>query len=111
MLIMYRFGAKRESKQANIAPGPGAYDTRPSIGNEGVKPTMSSRITPSASAKTLATPGPGTYEPSIIKHKAPAYRLGTENRTKEKVKTEPLPGPGSYEPNYKISKSNLPKWK
>lgn len=99
----------------SATPGPGTYDTRSFVGTEGIKPSISSRVTESASTKSLVLPGPGDYDPSLNKHRAPAYGLGRETRVEKQGtmgnrKVE-VPGPGSYEPNYKVSKSNLPKWK
>eukprot|EP00826_Nyctotherus_ovalis_P035878 TRINITY_DN3121_c0_g1_i33.p1 TRINITY_DN3121_c0_g1~~TRINITY_DN3121_c0_g1_i33.p1 ORF type:complete len:223 (-),score=30.16 TRINITY_DN3121_c0_g1_i33:237-905(-) len=112
----YSFGKSPQIKSAvSTTPGPGAYDTKSFIGTEGIKPSISSHVTESASTKSLVLPGPGTYDPPLSKHRAPAYKLGTEERAKKqstkKNKEEEVPGPGSYEPNYKVGKSNLPKWK
>lgn len=76
-----------------------------------MKPSIRSRILESASTKSLNLPGPGTYDPGIAKPRAPAYKLGTEKKSKETIVGKEVPGPGSYEPNFKVSKGNLPKWR
>lgn len=78
-------------------PGPGQYDAKPIIGNEGIKSIIHPRLKESQSAASLKTPGPGTYDPELIK-KAPSYAIGKSQRTKEKTTTGP--GPGVYDPQY-----------
>jgi len=106
-----RFGKSEEKRiTTSTMPGPGTYDTKPIIGSEGIKPTISSRVAKLAPTKSLTTPGPGTYAPGINKYKAPAYKLGTAKRTKDEQTKDNI-GPGSYNPSYRISEINLPKWK
>lgn len=106
-----RFGRSKEKEMmASTMPGPGAYDAKPIIGNEGIRHSISSRMTEAAPTKSLVLPGPGTYDPGIIKYKAPAYKLGAAKRTKDKSIQDDI-GPGSHEPNYKITETSLPKWK
>ncbi len=57
------------------SPGPGAYNLKGSIGNEGVRPTISARTGGTAAlGGTLYSPGPGAYSPGMVRGGSPSYR-------------------------------------
>lgn len=55
------------------------------------------------------TPGPGAYTLERLKNEAPAYRLGTEQRSTRS--REKVPGPGAYDPTDRLSKGGAPGWR
>lgn len=55
-------------------------------------------------------PGPGSYMPSDVKNKAPAYKLGTGQRGVVDKESKLVPGPGSYEPMDRAVRGSAPGW-
>ena len=52
-------------------------------------------------------PGPGAYEgkDAAVKHSAPAYKIGTGEKTSKDMTTrKEVPGPGQYSPDSKQGK-------
>eukprot|EP01022_Parablepharisma_sp_SALTPOND_P028428 TRINITY_DN70947_c1_g1_i1.p1 TRINITY_DN70947_c1_g1~~TRINITY_DN70947_c1_g1_i1.p1 ORF type:complete len:351 (+),score=11.20 TRINITY_DN70947_c1_g1_i1:560-1612(+) len=106
-----RFGQKLSSGKAEAAaPGPGAYNTKSTIGAGGVKPSISGRRPDTAASYSSYVPGPGAYSPSAPKGGMPAYRVGTAQRTRHDKEAGFVPGPGAYNPMDKIAKSTTPGW-
>lgn len=92
------------------APGPGAYNTKSSIGAGGVKTSISGRRPDTAATYSTHVPGPGAYSPSVPKGGMPAYRVGTAPRSKQDKEAGLVPGPGAYNPADKIAKTATPGW-
>lgn len=102
------------------SPGPGAYNLKGSIGNEGVRPTISSRKSTGALGATSYAPGPGAYSPSVPRDNGPAYRyspllslsLGSAQRGTVDKESKLVPGPGAYDPAEKTAsgKSSAHGW-
>jgi len=108
------FGKSKRDGPAKVkvVPGPGAYDSKPRVGKEGKKFSLSGR--PKSCEKTRnASPGPGAYNQSkeIIEEKPKNIKFGNEKRESEIVKLK-VPGPGQYETLEvaKKLKSSSPKW-
>ena len=102
-------GKSTYGNNASNSPGPGAYNMKSAIGNEGSRVIICGR--PQTAGNSAAyVPGPGTYLPTDIKSKAPAYRLGTEQRGKIDKEARLIPGPGSYEPMDKATRGTAPGW-
>jgi hypothetical protein len=95
-------------------PGPGAYEIKGVIGNEGPKRSLAGRFKIDLTAKELnQKPGPGAYSPSVncsIKQ-SPAFKVGTSTREKyylkDKFKYE-LPPPNIYDPDFHKVKQRSP---
>jgi Sperm-tail PG-rich repeat len=97
-----------------LVPGPGAYEIKSVIGNEGPKRSLAGRFKIDLQAKELNyKPGPGQYTPSVnfaIKQ-SPNYKIGTSIREKYYLKDKfihDLPPPNIYNPNYEKIKSKAP---
>ncbi len=107
----YRFGTKYATGKAEAtAPGPGAYNTKSTIGAEGVKPTISGRRPETAATYNTHVPGPGAYSPSAPRGGMPAYRVGTAPRARQDKEAGLVPGPGAYNPADKLARSSVPGW-
>ena len=112
----YTFGLKLKGKNYNtLAPGPGAYNFRQLIGQEGTKITMGKKLNYDA-INDKSTPGPGAYKESRInfyKKQSPTPKLGKSKRLFELLNINSNPGPGQYSfiegENYTKVKS--PSWK
>jgi len=91
-------------------PGPGSYDAKVIIGNDGPKKSMTSRRPDSASAAGRDTPGPGTYELRVVQN-APAYRLGSSQRSFLSKEALNMPGAGTYNPNDRAVRPLSPGWR
>lgn len=107
-----RLGGKpADSGNASSSPGPGAYNLKGAIGNEGPKVLISGRpgTAGNAAASTLG-PGPGSYMPGDVKSKAPSYRLGTAQRGREDREAQLVPGPGSYNPADNVARGGTSGW-
>lgn len=104
-------------------PGPGSYAIKELIGREGPKSTMVPRRPNSAYESSRAAPGPGSYSAtefgkpntyvlSGTGRGAPAYKIGTENRSNFLGGYNRNPGPGSYAPTDRVmsNKINPPGW-
>lgn len=99
-------GVERRPK----TPGPGTYEAKKVMGNEGPKISMS--FNRPATAFRNETPGPGTYMPALTnKNKSPEYKIGTSKREIVNKEAKMKPGPGAYEGD-KIgpTKSKAPQW-
>ena len=108
----FSFGKEeRGNKSRPKTPGPGAYEAKKSMGNEGPKIAMSF-VRPNTAFKN-ENPGPGTYLPNttFTKNKSPEYRIGTSKRETVDKETRLKPGPGAYQPD-KISliRPHSPNW-
>ena len=88
--------AMKKTLDANVTPGPGAYDHKPqAFGNHkfamGIKLKESSSMT--------AVPGSGQYDPqhkSILKS-LPAFSIANRLDGKGKGSQSVIPGPGAYD--------------
>lgn len=109
--MLDRFGGKPSAgNNSTSSPGPGAYNVKGAIGNEGPKVAISGRPVTAGSA-TAYVPGPGAYVTHDIKSKAPSYRLGTEQRGRDDKEMSQIPGPGSYNPLDKSIRETTPGWR
>jgi hypothetical protein len=95
-------------------PGPGAYEIKTVIGNEGPKRSLAGRFKIDMTAKELSQkPGPGAYTPSVnySAKQSPAFKVGTSTREKyylkDKFKYE-LPPPNIYNPDFQKVKQKSP---
>merc|ERR1712048_992379 len=89
----------------NVAPGPGAYETKGSL--EGPMFSVQGRIR-KVKLRARSLPGPGTYDPSAssnFNHEstskyATSTKVGFGTSTREDMiakHQKPAPGPGAYE--------------
>lgn len=98
-------GKRRPLSSRNPNPGPGAYSytDRVSTPAWGMRGKCKNR-------DSNDTPGPGQYDPlsQTIKEKAPAIRIGTEEKiANDKTTKRIVPGPGQYDnPKVKIIKAS-----
>ena len=112
----YTFGAKLKGRNHHtFAPGPGAYNFKSLMGQEGTKITMGLKLNNTIDQGNN-TPGPGAYRESIInfyKKKPPYAKLGKSKRMFEMIKMNTNPGPGqySYLESEKFTKVTSPSWK
>ena len=90
-----------------IVPGPGTYDIKQIVGNDGPKKSLAGRFKVDLVRKELDyKPGPAQYSPSasFSQRTSPNYRIGSSLREKyylaDKYKHE-LPPPNIYSPDYK----------
>eukprot|EP00347_Sterkiella_histriomuscorum_P007720 403347820 len=96
------------------APGPGQYEFKSIIGNEGHKKTLSYRFTHDLTTKEHnMKPGPGQYAPEIMPviKSSPKYRIGTSTRDNFYLKDKfihELPPPNGYHPKYENTRRNSP---
>lgn len=97
-----------------LVPGPGAYEIKGVIGNEGPKRSLAGRFKIDLQAKELLSkPGPGQYTPQVsysVKQ-SPNYKIGTSVREKYYLKDKfihELPPPNIYNPNYDKVKNKSP---
>lgn len=104
----YSFAKKYKRKEV-IIPGPGAYNTKAVVGNEGSSAIMCGRRLSTVSSCTLHSPGPASYTPHAIKANVAAFKIGKEPRIKNEVKA--TPGPGTYNPLSKSFRASTPMWK
>jgi hypothetical protein len=88
-------------------PGPGTYEIKQVVGNEGPKRSLAGRFKVDLTSKELAfKPGPGQYSPTANASlkSSPNYRIGSSLREKyylaDKFKHE-LPPPNIYDPDFK----------
>jgi len=95
-------------------PGPGAYEIKPVVGQEGPKKSLAGRFKIDLTAKELAyKPGPGQYTPhtNFSAKASPNYRIGTSTREKYYLKDKfihELPPPDSYNPDYLKTRQKAP---
>lgn len=92
-------------------PGPGQYEAKKIMGNDGPKIGMSFHRPLSQMGNK--NPGPGTYQPNLTnKNKSPEYRIGTSKREIVDKETRLKPGPGTYYPDkVEYVKNKAPQWK
>jgi hypothetical protein len=83
----FGFGSGNRDSGENIKaknfPGPGNYQLKPLVGNEGLKSSMHRTIDYKPENKEQSyKPGPGNYNPNINAsiRAEPAYKLGTSSR-------------------------------
>ncbi len=95
-------------------PGPGTYNLKQVVGNEGPKRSLAGRFKVDLTAKELGyKPGPGQYSPnaSFSAKASPNYRIGSSLREKyylqDKFKHE-LPPPNIYNPDFQKTKHKAP---
>ncbi|CDW79820.1 UNKNOWN [Stylonychia lemnae] len=108
--------SKRDGQinSSSILPGPGQYELRSIVGNEGPKNSLSYRYKVDQKAKEdLLKPGPGQYAPELnqVIKQSPNYKIGTSKREsyylKERDRTL-LPPPNVYRPQFEKIKRNAP---
>ena len=100
----------REKSERPKTPGPGQYQLKPTIGNDGPKITISNyRPLSSMPSSRLMIPGPGQYNSNLNdRQKSPSYKIGSSKRNDNSKYLEYIPGPGQYSPANKTV-SNRPK--
>jgi hypothetical protein len=62
----FRFGSRAGGSKTEAGrgvPGPGSYDLKHLVGNEGIKSSLTARRPDSASYYGRNVPGPGAYSP------------------------------------------------
>ncbi len=94
----FSFGKEnRVRSERPKTPGPGTYQFKTCIGNEGPKITISNwRPLSSVASAANLTPGPGQYQSNLNdKPKSPSYRIGSSKRSVLNKNVE-FPGPGTY---------------
>ena len=96
------------------SPGPGQYNIKSAIGDQGQKNTISGRFKIDLTMKEVRLkPGPGEYTPQtrVTLKTSPGFRVGTSIREKyylkDKYKYE-LPPPTSYDPKLETIKRTSP---
>jgi len=109
----FSFGKELRTKSDRPkTPGPGTYQFRTCIGNEGPKITISSwRPLSSVASAANFTPGPGQYDSNLNdKTKSPSYRIGSSKR--DNKNRNDFPGPGSYSTLNRSTSNrpNSPTW-
>jgi hypothetical protein len=107
-------GKPATGNNASGSPGPGAYNLKGAIGNEGPKVVIGGRPGTAGSGTagnaTVNVPGPGSYAPIDIKSKGPSYRLGTAQRGRDEKEARLVPGPGSYNLEDNAVRGSTPGW-
>lgn len=103
-----------QSPSRLLVPGPGAYNIKQVVGNEGPKRSLAGRFKIDLAAKELNyKPGPNLYTPSTTfsAKTSPNYRIGSSLREKyylaDKYKHE-LPPPNIYNPDFQKTRSKAP---
>lgn len=107
----FSFGKElRGQNERPKTPGPGTYQLRACVGNEGPKISISGyRPLSSMSSNRNNMPGPGTYSTNFNdRPKSPSYRIGSSKRAGNNREAELIPGVGAYSP-LNMSLSNRPK--
>jgi hypothetical protein len=105
----FSFGKENRSQSARVkTPGPGTYQTKNFIGNEGPKITISG-VRPQSSIITgNLNPGPGAYNSNLNdKTNNPSYGFGKSKRKTNNKEAELVPGAGTYSPQ---NNSGYPSW-
>lgn len=108
----FSFGKEKrcQSSRPNT-PGPGSYQQKNFIGNDGPKISISFNrpLTSSGSTRNML-PGPGAYDSNLNdKAKSPSYRFGNSERFRKNKESESIPGAGAYSP-LNISQTKSPTW-
>lgn len=105
----YSFGKEVRNQTARPkTPGPGTYQAKNFIGNEGPKISISSVRPQSAMGTDNKNPGPGQYNSNLNdKLKSPSYRFGSSKRRTNNKEAELVPGAGSYNPQ---ERAKSPTW-
>jgi len=97
-----------------MVPGPGTYEIKGVVGQEGPKRSLAGRFNIDLVAKELNyKPGPGQYTPQInySAKVSPNYKIGTSLREKYYLKDRfkhELPPPNIYHPNFENTKNKSP---
>lgn len=106
--VKYSFGKEPRSQSARPkTPGPGTYQAKSFIGNDGPKISISS-VRPLTSMSRGDNPGPGQYNSNLNdKLKSPSYRFGSSKRKTNNKEAELVPGAGSYNPQ---ERTKSPTW-
>jgi hypothetical protein len=88
----------RSKNERPKTPGPGSYQLRDLIGNDGPKISISSFRPISAKVNSdNLQPGPGAYNSNLSdKLKSPSYGFGISQRKNNNKEAEIIPGVGSY---------------
>ena len=113
-----KFSFGKEARGTQIrprTPGPGAYNTRTYIGNDGPKISMSGKFgyDPSMGDQKYV-PGPGQYSSNnygYLRIKSPSYKIGTAKRG-GLYNSVDNPGPGQYSTNNStnFTRPKTPSW-
>lgn len=95
-----------------LTPGPGQYNIKQKVGNEGPKITLSNyRPLSSSTAHANGIPGPGQYNPNMNnRNRSPTYRIGSSKRDGIYKHLEKNPGPGQYTPSH-TQRPKSPSWR
>lgn len=107
----FSFGKEPRSQSARPnTPGPGTYQQKNFIGNDGPKISISNvRPLSSSGSSSNLLPGPGAYQTNLNDKKtAPKYGFGSAKRINENKEAILVPGAGAYTP-LNVSMSNRPK--
>ena len=106
--VKYSFGKEmRGNGNRPKTPGPGTYQSRNFIGNDGPKITISQQRPMSGIGETNQV-GPGAYESNLNdRMKSPSYGFGTGKRNNRNKEQENVPGAGSYQPGETLKS---PEW-
>ena len=102
----YSFGLKFKHCAKRATPGPGAYEFKGNIGNEGAKYTIVPRRNPINVSISISSPGPAIYN-SLRPSSSPRYRIGTSLQRELYTNIEQIPGPGTYDPKYGNNSSRV----
>ncbi|CDW84498.1 UNKNOWN [Stylonychia lemnae] len=115
----YGFGSSKreesnEKSKTNIL-GPGAYDSRSFIGNEGRQNSISPKLDQGFKLRESRNlPGPGSYDQNqsaqILKN-SPSFKIGTSKRSDSVIKERmSKPDPTAYSPNDSYTKQTSAKF-
>jgi len=107
-----KFGSDGKLKGTrSFTPGPGNYDHKQYLGNDGKKITITGKASLNKSLSDF--PGPGAYQPKIetFKPTAKGFKIFNPSRSGKDFRKD-LPGPGHYKPkNHTLSNiKHVPKW-
>ena len=107
--MKYSFGKEMRSQTARPkTPGPGTYQIKNFIGNDGPKIHISSVRPLTSMGNSGNQPGPGAYNSNLNdKLKSPSYGFGSSKRNNSNKEAERVPGAGSYNPT---ERGKSPTW-
>ena len=99
----------RSQNERPKTPGPGSYQLKNIIGNDGPKISISTfRPASSMGTPNNLQPGPGAYNSNLsYKIKSPSYGFGSSQRKNNNKEAEIIPGVGSYNPT---ERPKSPTW-
>lgn len=97
----WKFNSQSKESLAQFAnPGVGTYNILSAAMHQGC--SMTSRRSPTPQDPT---PGPGSYNPTMIRKRSPSWKMGTSSRSEFKKSKNTSPGPAEYSPLLQSHKS------